>query len=638
MGRAGDWKEMLRSYVESRAVLHVSLEWVLHRRSKVGWAPYRGRNKRRLRANLFLTVEELAQGHHNESFYRMISALYSRGEHGVLQPPALVHVRIVAILIPNDKGETTELQVRSRGKTFRSDRLFAKVEPENKMVMDYLYSALLRHLGYKGYQRRMYNAVNRFLSELVLGQRLKPITTASRIPYDGSESLWLDEQLRRHMHAVRAAEPSEVWQPIVELTGLLYRMLEEYRLPRGFNVMSALRPMLILPDSRQIKPVWQNMVKWSDQKYGYDRYALFMWSTETVTAQMVGNVVIAPQTRYVWCTRNAVCLLDIRVPDDDWLTRTLLPELHLVAIDMPVGLVYVCSMEQLPDGEHVRARYESFSFASGSYINNSMMIMMMLSNVRESVRRRLDECSTDNLCELVLAFPRWYKLGIKEERRLVLYRLTEPVRTVLDWRILPERFPQYLREVLHAFLTSAYQGVKFSCIHDLSKRYYINIDFPPLLGLLCGINLLDGEHRQSLRSLYQAWLLKSFRLLPNACAWHALAWRFLDIAVYAGLTQRYARYLYELEPGVCETMLMWRTVEAAKGAPIPCVAEPTAVQRERPHGYDASAVRPLPISHYGRRLEYSGEQLERLLDSFDPQYYTGCLSAYRALFDLLMKE
>lgn len=623
-----DWiQSLVDQIIKQHICAIVLLEWFLPDDGKLQPVVRKGEA---VISRISFSPVNLAEGNDTRSFQHKFWSLENRfDKRTVSDHPAVVRVSLDYLVFSESK---MRVDVKSQSRTFDAARLAAGDPYETGAASEFVVRELVRALGGPEMSHADYTS---FMSALNLRLHDRPYTpkTDMKAHYSGDQSLWLDERFESLVSAVRLSfGTDELWDNVYHVLDRLYRMLNSYHLRRGRDIRNALRPMTVSSGQRTVLQPLDKLYQLREPVQD----ALFSWTTETMPAQVAGHVTLAPQTHYVWCTKRYLVMLDIRICRDDWYSGLLLPDLYLFIVDMSRELAYAVYMNQLPVDETVSASAAMLEFVTQE--REPLMLMLALSNVRLSVPRliRLEKLSDVEVSDLEFRLPKWF-----DERMPVIpvsvRRVTDIQRGSFRFRILQHSFGERIREVIYAFLQAAYTGVRLRVNYDSNKSYLLDTHSPALLGFVCGINRVNGRSVFFPYKAYHNWMRRAFSSI-EVNPWHVLAWRFFDIAVTAGLTSRYARYLWRLDPQSMETMFCWRTLAADAGL-IPVIGDASALHPKESSRYESWALlNHIPARHFGRALDITPEQFEQQVIDFSQSSFTASWPAMKSMLELVLSE
>lgn len=623
-----DWIErIIDQMVQHHICTVVLLEWFLPHDG--GIVPVM-RQGHPVISRVSFTPSGISEGNHTMEFHHKLWSLENRfDKRTVSDHPAMVRISLDYLVMSDSK---LRVDVQSESRMFSPAKLAAMDPYETGAVSRFVVAQLVKALGGPEIDDADYM---RFMNELNRRLRQRPYTPRldSMARYLGRRSDWLDSRFESLVSDIRLAfGTDELWIHVDRLLSRLYMMLGTYHTRKHTDFRNALRPM-VLPDNArtQLHP----LPKLYDLKEPIDD-VLFSWTTETLAAQAMGYVTLAPQTRYVWCTRQYMVLLDIRICRDDWYSGLLLPDLYLFVVDTSRELAYAVYMNQLPADGTVSASAALLEFVVPDM--DRLLLMLALGNVRVSVPKlvQLEKLGDLESTDVGLSLPRWFDARVPALRAHVR-RLSDVQRGSFRFRILPQSFEGRMREIIHAFLQAAYSGIRLRVNYDTNKHYLLQTKSPALLGFLSGINRVNGKGSFFPLKVYHHWMKRAFSNI-QINPWHVLAWRFFDTAVTAGLTSRYARYLWRLDPVSMEIMFGWRTIAATAG-PIPVVGDASALHPERSDRYEIWAlINQIPMKHHGRVLDITPEDFEKHVIGFNEASFLTAWPAMKSMLELVISE
>lgn len=582
-------------------------------------------------ARVTLSAGDWSHGYRTQVFvHKMWSMAHRFGYHAISDRPAVVRLSVDYLLTSQGDNSWTRLDVHSGSFLELPAVHLGKGDPDQtERALHFLFSQTVQALLHtEPPDIHQWRTLLAKMSALRSGSDTHSVPKPHYVlpRYSGKRSDQWNELFGSIFPPLRLCSEQDLGDTVLVALSALYQHLERIKRGRRHSIRAFLRPCRLR--KRSPRHVTYQLMPLPKLHNLHDELedALFLWSTETLVEHSRGEFSLAPQTRFVWCTREYVVLMDIRIVRDDWPTRTLLPDLYLLAVDLERELAYLLELHQLADGEHT-CSLKGYMM-EWIHRDGHLALMLALSNIRESVPHLLESClQHTELVALDLPLPTWFsrrRFTTRVEARLV----SDWPATFVRFPLLPERFMHYLSDVLHMFCTAAYQGVKTRVVYGAGKSQLIETRSPSLLGLASGLNGLSGASIFVAQKVYHKWFNAAFRTMDTS-PWHVLAWRFFDVAISGGLKSRYARYLLMADEHAARLLLAWRTA-LSSGEHIPVASHL--------QGSQARLVALVPADHLGRRLVLSEEQYRAHVLEFDEQLFASRWSSICSVLDTLLKE
>lgn len=553
---------------------------------------------------------------HVDNFSSKLWCMQNRFDyHGISIAPALIRVRVDYLL---ENG--VRLPVKDDGIVCAAWRLAEGDTVTVSKVQEHVFTRLLSLYGHS--DKVLIRHLQAATSHPLIGADMPVMSPGlecgrTEVIYEGNESLWLDSIFESMFSALRVAPDPE--GPVVSILSNLLRMLGTYTKMANRSIRSALRPMRLKPNGSLV-----TIPKFTELR-GYLQDALFSWSTETFSHQVRGEVSVAPQTRFGWCTKNYVVVLDYRL---DRLTHDLqlLPSCVLVAIDRQRDLGYLVSVNQDEDFIHVDACFRMVDVKSPQ----NMASLLTLTNLRFALPHQFDPEIEDNgLARQVEApLPLWFDRTLSFHYDVL--NVSDLYRMRFEFRLLPEDFDRYIREVMLMFYHAALRGFRLRVRlgEEDTEGTLVEIRHPAQIGIACA-NDLAGQHLRSFSWLWNKWMSMAFRV--RTTPWHVLAWRFLDCAKCAGLKDFFGRRLWEIDRHMASVMFGQRTILSYRnGSVISIVRYPYYLNKGN------NEVIQVPARYLGRKFVMSLDEFRKHVLEFDPERFALTHKATESMLELIL--
>ena len=606
----------LLQHIRSRGLRMVLLlEWLMPQQGRL--VPMK-KDGKPIIARIPFTVEMLHELISGRDIVEKMWAMNHRfGYHSISLPPAKVRVRLDYLVegdtkLPvNDRGVVCDANGMANGHTIPVIR-----------VIEHLFETLggICNIPIKPSAYEVIVALNK----LNLPSSPETLLEEERIGriYEGSQSKWLSDQFESLFNPLRVcADPTE---QVIFILDFLWRMLSQIKRPNSLSIKDALRPM-ILPQKLKLEPVPRfPQIKEPIQD------AMFSWTTESIPQQVEGHVSIAPQTRFGWCTDRFVVVVDFRL-DRTNPQLELLPSCNIVAIDLLRELGYLISCRQLDDmiGVHAALRIVEIRCP------HPILALMTLTNIRFALPHQFDPEIEDNGLVRTVDTETPYWMAGKHVYRYELLNMSGIHHMTFQFRLLPEQFDDILKEMMWMFHSAAIRGFRMRVRFDTSDTHgtLLQISHPAQAGTAC-INELVGGALRGVSWAWIKWMVTAFQRRTTT-PWHVLAWRFIECACRAGLTDLFARHLWRLDKTTAAVMFGQRTLLAHRdGAVIPLIRYPYSLEK----GYSSDAVMNVPARMLGRRLAMTPEQYRKHIVEFNPAEFEVMFRASMSMLELIMGD
>ncbi|GIV21852.1 MAG: hypothetical protein KatS3mg023_3603 [Armatimonadota bacterium] len=626
-----DVESMLIDFMERNVILVAKVQWFM---------PHDGELKPMLHeGNIIikrvpLRMSDLFEVHENEMISSNMMLMHRRyGYPNISLHPAVARVTLDYILVP--QGDTKQrIDVQDGGIDVSAQHL-ASGDPDTLWdAHTHLLNTMLS-VFIKDHQRisrmQFHRIIERIAKTTGKTRRVAPPTHGFE-RYRGNGSEWLQSEFDDRLGVLRITDGDGLWSHIRSLVSYLMHLLNRTKRPAKLSIHSALRPMLF---------------KQSDGGYVLDELgmlnkstepiddALFAWTTETLPAQVFGYVSLAPQTRFVWCTREFVVCMDYRIWRMDSVLGTLLPSVYLVALDLKRQLAYILFLNQLPGGK-CDGSYRLAEFIPADSMNALTLTMCLLA-LSNSVPELFDPSLLDDIGirELELRLPSW--MDSKLVFTCNMRALSDLHGRVLDFNLLPDGFDKYIQDILLMFTQTGYKRCSVA-VRLGTQSMPLKVKHPAQMGLAAGVNRIEGTSSISLIWPYQRWMKRSFAQM-DTLPWHVLAWRFFDCAARCGLRDRFARYLWRVDRSAAELLFGLRTL-AGMGEPIVPIWDAASLKGDRDNwSYDARhVVSGNEFRRMGRRFVVTIEEYRSQIMEFDVERFLTLWPSSRSMLELVMSE